>query len=75
MVLFYLQITNILLLKLIKLFTINLLVTYVFGQELISLSSANPFGFKDVITNLDQQDEQEVDAILKLPTGQGPFPF
>ena len=61
--------------KLIKLFTINLLVTYVFGQELISLSSANPFGFKDVITNLDQQDEQEVDAILKLPTGQGPFPL
>ena len=61
--------------KLIKLFTINLLVTYVFGQEVISLSSANPFGFKDVITNLDQQDEQEVDAILKLPTGQGPFPL
>ena len=61
--------------KLIKLFTINLLVTYVFGQEVISLSSANPFGFKDVITDLDQQDEQEVDAILKLPTGQGPFPL
>ena len=61
--------------KLIKLFIINLLVTHVFGQEVISLSSANPFGFKDVITNLDQQDEQEVEAVLKLPTGVGPFPL
>jgi len=62
-------------LKLIYLFAINLLVTHVFGQELISLSSANPFGFKDVITNLDKQEPQKVEAILKLPNGDGPFPL
>ncbi len=61
--------------KLIYLFAINLLVTHVFGQELISLSSANPFGFKDVITNLDNQEPQKVEAILKLPNGDGPFPL
>jgi len=61
--------------KLIYLFAINLLVTHVFGQELISLSSANPFGFKDVITNLDKQEPQKVEAILKLPNGDGPFPL
>jgi len=62
-------------LKLIYLIAINLLVTHVFGQELISLSSANPFGFKDVITNLDNQEPQKVEAILKLPNGDGPFPL
>jgi len=62
-------------LKLIYLFTINLLVTHVSGQELISLSSANPFGFKDVITNLSKQEPQEVKAVLKLPNGDGPFPL
>jgi len=61
--------------KLIYLIAINLLVTHVFGQELISLSSANPFGFKDVITNLDNQEPQKVEAILKLPNGDGPFPL
>ena len=61
--------------KLIYLIAINLLVTHVFGQELISLSSANPFGFKDVITNLDNQEPQKVEAILKLPNGDGPFPM
>ncbi len=33
----------------------------------IVFSSANPFSFKDVITDLDNQDVQEVFGILKLP--------
>ena len=53
----------------------NLLVTHVFSQEVISFNSSNPFGFKDVITNLDNQESQEVHAILKMPAGEGPFPL
>ena len=51
----------------------NLLVTHVFSQEVISFNSSNPFGFKDVITNLDNQEDQEVHATLRLPKGKGPF--
>ena len=54
---------------------INLLVTYALSQELISFSSANPFGFRDIITELEEQEQQEVSAILKLPSGDGPFPL
>lgn len=53
----------------------NLLVTHVFSQEVISFNSSNPFGFKDVITNLDNQKSQEVSAVLRLPNGKGPFPL
>ena len=53
----------------------NLLVTHVFSQEVISFNSSNPFGFKDVITKLDNQKSQEVSAILRLPNGKGPFPL
>ena len=51
----------------------NLLVTHVFSQEVISFNSSSPFGFKDVITNLDAQQNQEVSATLRLPKGEGPF--
>ena len=51
----------------------NLLVTHVFSQEVIFFNSSNPFGFKDVITNLDNQEDQEVHATLRLPKGKGPF--
>jgi len=45
------------------------------GQETITFSSANPFGFRDIITNLDGQKKQKVYGILKTPIGSGPFPL
>ena len=36
-------------------------------KDTISFTSANPFSFKDIITDLDDQDEQEVFGILTLP--------
>ena len=53
----------------------NLLVTHLFSQEVISFKSSNPFGFKDVITNLENLEPQEVNAVLRLPKGKGPFPL
>ena len=38
-----------------------------FNQEKISFISANPFSFKDIITNLDNQQNQEVYGILNMP--------
>ena len=38
-----------------------------FNQEKISFTSANPFSFKDIITNLDAQKNQEVYGILNMP--------
>ena len=35
--------------------------------DTIYFKSANPFSFKDVITNLESQDKQEVYGILKFP--------
>jgi len=36
-------------------------------RDTISFMSANPFSFKDIITDLDSQKEQEVFGILTLP--------
>tara|TARA_B100001029_G_C15047235_1_gene448053 strand:+ start:1616 stop:2095 length:480 start_codon:yes stop_codon:yes gene_type:complete len=36
-------------------------------KDTISFVSANPFSFKDIITDLDGQDRQEVFGILTLP--------
>ena len=52
-----------------------LLYTVLFSQEKIIFSSANPFGFKDIITALDKQKPQEVEGLLRLPKGKGPFPL
>ena len=45
------------------------------GQEIITFTSADPFGFQDIITNLENLEENEVSGILKLPEGKGPFPL
>ena len=45
------------------------------GQEIITFTSADPFGFQDIITNLENLEENEVSGILKLPEGEGPFPL
>ena len=52
-----------------------LLYTVLFSQEKITFSSANPFGLKDIITSLDRQKTQQVEGLLKLPKGNGPFPL
>ena len=52
-----------------------LLYTVLFSQEKITFSSANPFGLKDIITSLDRQKTQQVEGLLKLPKGKGPFPL
>ena len=38
-----------------------------FCQEKITFTSANPFSFRDIIKNLDNQTTQEVSGILTLP--------
>ena len=53
----------------------NLLVTHLYSQEVISFKSSSPFGFRDVITNLENLQDQEIEALLKLPKGKGPFPL
>ena len=54
---------------------LNLLVTHVSSQEVISFNSASPFGFKDIITNYENLQNQEVQATLRLPKEDGPFPL
>jgi hypothetical protein len=49
---------------LISFFTI---LNLVFSQEKITFTSANPFSFRDIIKNLDNQPMQEVSGILTLP--------
>ena len=46
---------------------IILFICLSYSQEIIKFESANPFSFKDIITNLDNQEKQEVFGILTLP--------
>ena len=43
--------------------------SFLFSIEKVSFLSANPFSFRDIILNLDNQQEQEVFGILTLPKG------
>ena len=47
------------------------------AQEKISFTSANPFSFKDIITDLEGQTPHEVHGFLRLPetTQEGPYPL
>ena len=40
-----------------------------FGQDTIYFQSANPFSFYDIITDLDNQEKQQVYGVLTLPDG------
>ena len=40
---------------------------FVLSQEKIHFDSANPFSFKDIITDLDNQEDQIVYGILRMP--------
>ncbi len=50
-----------------KLFLYIISICFLYNQEIITFESANPFSFKDIITNLDNQEKQEVFGILTLP--------
>ena len=41
--------------------------SHLYSQEQINFLSANPFSFRDIIKNLDNQESQEVFGILRLP--------
>ena len=51
------------------------LSVHLLSQEKVRFISANPFGFRDIITNLDGLRTQEIYGILKTPNGDGPFPL
>jgi len=57
------------------LFLINLTISLSYGREVITFISANPFGFKDIIDGLENEEKQKVNGILSLPKGEGPFPL
>jgi len=53
-------------LKNFKLISI-LFISFIFSTEKITFISSNPFSFQDIITNLDNQESQEVFGILAFP--------
>ncbi len=46
---------------------LSVLIAQESNKELISFSSANPFSFEEIITDLENQEAQEVFGILTLP--------
>ena len=40
---------------------------FLINEEIITFNSFNPFSFKDIITNLENQEEQKVYGILNFP--------
>ena len=42
-------------------------LTFIFSYERINFTSANPFSFRDIITNLENQESQDVYGILRFP--------
>ena len=61
--------------KSIKYIIFILLASILPSQERITFNSANPFSFKDIISNLETLDKIEVSGVLNLPNGKGPFPL
>ena len=50
-----------------SLILISIIISNSYIQDTIAFMSANPFSFKDIITDLDNQNEQEVFGVLTLP--------
>ena len=44
-----------------------IVLSFLFNQETINFSSANPFSFKDIIISLESQESQDVYGVLRLP--------
>ena len=51
----------------------KIIITFLFSlvmsntQEIVTFMSANPFSLKDIITDLENQEEQTVTGILTIP--------
>ena len=59
--------------KIYLIFLLNFFVFVLYSQKItekITFKSANPFSFYDVITNLKNQEEQEVNGILTIPVNE-----
>ena len=52
--------------KILKIFLI-IFFSIIISEEKITFISSNPFSFQDIITNLDNQESQEVYGILTFP--------
>jgi len=61
----------------IKLSIATLVCSFVFGAgpEVVTYTSANPFAFYHIITDLENQPSQPMQGILHIPDGEGPFPL
>ena len=59
--------------KIYLIFLLNFFAYFLHSQKItekITFKSANPFSFYDVITNLKNQEEQEVKGILTIPVNE-----
>ena len=56
----------------LKYLVVTILTSFIFSQsQEVSFESVNPFSFKDIITNLDNQEKQAVTGILTIPENAG----
>ena len=61
--------------KILKIFfALSIVLQIVCANEILKIQSANPFGFKNIIDGLDNEEKQTVEGVLKYPQGNGPFP-
>ncbi|MBI44989.1 MAG: hypothetical protein CMG66_02345 [Candidatus Marinimicrobia bacterium] len=52
----------------LKYLVVTILTSFIFSQsQEVSFESANPFSFKDIITNIENLDTQTVSGILTIP--------
>ena len=54
------------------LFNILIASSFIISNEIIEFTSANPFSFRDIITNLKNQENQDVFGILRFPDNFDP---
>ena len=56
----------------LKYLVVIILTSFIFSQsEEVFFESANPFSFKDIITNIENLDKQTVSGILTIPENAG----
>ena len=56
----------------LKYLVVTILTSFIFSQsQEVSFESANPFSFKDIITNIENLDTQTVSGILTIPENAG----
>ena len=61
--------------KILKIFfALSMILQTINANEILKILSASPFGFKDIIDGLNDEEKQTIEGILKYPEGSGPFP-